>query len=75
MKYLSNITFSLLLVAAAVTFQNCGSSKAKEEEETAEKPVEALVIEGFVLKKGSCLPTYRFLANSLRFSRLIFMPK
>lgn len=52
MKYISKISLSFLLVAVAVTLQNCGSSKANEEEESKKPPVEAASIEGFVLKKG-----------------------
>jgi len=52
MKYLPNITSAFLAVAMAMTFQHCGPSKAKEEEEAKKEPVEATSLEGFVLKKG-----------------------
>ena len=52
MKYISKISLSLLVATAAITLQNCGSSKAKEEEESKKPPVEVASVEGFVLKKG-----------------------
>jgi len=52
MRYISKISSAFLAVAIAVTLQNCGSSKAKEEEEKKKETVEAPVLEGFVLKKG-----------------------
>lgn len=59
MKKLSYIKSTILLGIAVVTFQSCGSSKAKDEERQKESAPAEVTTEGFVLQKGVLSSTLR----------------
>lgn len=69
MKNIRHIALTLLVAATAPVLQNCGSSKA-EEEENKKKQVEAAAVETFTLQKHSLASSLQIPGELIAFQQV-----
>jgi membrane fusion protein, multidrug efflux system len=69
MKNIRHIALTVLVAATAPVLQNCGSSKA-EEEENKKKPVEAHALETFTLQKHSLASSLQIPGELIAFQQV-----
>ncbi len=70
MKYISKISFTILLATCLAGIQSCNSSKAKEENKNTSEPTQEAAIEAFVLKKGSLSSTLQIPGELIAFQQV-----